>query len=632
MFGLCIGMESIFMGWSGFARIDGVDWQWMGEGDLHCWNSSTLLSSEITPTSTKFSVIAGSILLNLTFLSPIEPSDWVKQSLPFIYLSLEATSIDRQSHDVQVYSDISAEWISGNRANNATWKTTQTSTSVFHQAQLQSPQPMVEINNIAEDQTVYYSMQTVPKMTYQTGQDSAVRGQFGTNGVLTNQQDTKFRPINEDFVVLGLSVDLGNNTDFNTPVVWGLGLVRDPVIQYTPSASNLTTQDRSSYFWTEFSTIADAIDSFLSDYPNAVQRANALDQQIMSAAQNISSEYADLVAFGARQALASSDITVAKNSDGNYNTSDVKAFQRDTGIGQRVNAVETLFATMPIHLYLNASLLGIHLDSLLQFQASGYPNNYAAPDLGTSFPIASGDSSDTSAGGIEDTGNMLIMTLAHARISGDGTLIAKYYDLLSSWADYLVSNTLFPNAQISADGISNPNMTNLAIKGIIGIAAMAEISQVVGNVSAAQQYQANASSYVKLWESLGTSSGHLLPTYQDTSSSDYALMYNMYADTLLRTNLIDQSVYTAQASYYSTLAQSAGTFGLSYDTSSSGEANSAWTCSLLDQSPPSTRPIRDELVNMVHTRAGFNETSGDFPLLYNDQSGNSTTANGQGRY
>lgn len=24
------------MGWSGFARIDGVDWQWMGEGDLHC--------------------------------------------------------------------------------------------------------------------------------------------------------------------------------------------------------------------------------------------------------------------------------------------------------------------------------------------------------------------------------------------------------------------------------------------------------------------------------------------------------------------------------------------------------------------------------------------------------------------
>lgn len=41
----------------------------------------------------------------------------------------------------------------------------------------------------------------------------------------------------------------------------------------------------------------------------------------------------------------------------------------------------------------------------------------------------------------------------------------------------------------SADGITESNNTNLAIKGIIGIAAMAEISQAMGNTTAAQQYQ-----------------------------------------------------------------------------------------------------------------------------------------------
>lgn len=41
-------------------------------------------------------------------------------------------------------------------------------------------------------------------------------------------------------------------------------------------------------------------------------------------------------------------------------------------------------------------------------------------------------------------------------------------------------------------------MTNLAIKGIIGIAAMAEISQVVGNVSAAQQYQVSEGRVISL--------------------------------------------------------------------------------------------------------------------------------------
>ncbi|KAJ3894274.1 hypothetical protein GG344DRAFT_41334 [Lentinula edodes] len=618
---------SNIMGWSGFARIDGVTWQWMGQSPIG--NGTTLLSSEITPTSTRFSVLAGSVLFNLTFLSPIEPSDWVKQSLPFIYLSLEAESIDGQAHDVQVYSDISAEWISGNRGLVATWQTTQTDSSVYHRAQLQSPEYMTEINNIAEDSTVYYSMQTVTQVTYQTGQDSVVRGQFQSKGSLTNQQDTNFRAINNDFVVLGISVDLGTNTNFLTPVVWGLGLVRDPVIEYAVSAGSTTTQNRSSYFWTEFDTISDAIDSFLADYSNATDRANKLDQQIMNAAQAVSSEYADLVAFGTRQAMASSDITVAKNSDGTYNTSDVKAFQRDTGIGQRVNAVETLFATMPIHLYLNASLLGIHLDSLLQYQSSGYGNAYAAPDLGNAYPLASGDALDTHSRGIEDTGNMLIMTLAHARTTGDGTLIKKYYNLLSTWADYLVSNALYPNGQTSADGITESNNTNLAIKGIIGIAAMAEISQAMGDTTAAQQYQANATTYVKLWESLASSSGHLLPTYEDASSSDFALMYNMYADTLLKTNLIDQSIYSSQASYYSNLTQLAGKFGLTYDnTNSNKQANSAWTLFTAGSIASVSSETQNQLIDMVHTRAGFNQTTGDFPLIYDDQTGNSSTTSG----
>ena len=37
---------------------------------------------------------------------------------------------------------------------------------------------------------------------------------------------------------------------------------------------------------------------------------------------------------------------------------------------------------------------------------------------------------------------MLVMALAHARKSGDGIFIQKYYDLLRSWADFLVTNSL----------------------------------------------------------------------------------------------------------------------------------------------------------------------------------------------
>jgi len=43
-------------------------------------------------------------------------------------------------------------------------------------------------------------------------------------------------------------------------------------------------------------------------------------------------------------------------------------------------------------------------------------------------------------------GAMLIMALAQARKSGDGTLLFKYYDLFRKWADYLVQSTKQPNS------------------------------------------------------------------------------------------------------------------------------------------------------------------------------------------
>ena len=44
---------------------------------------------------------------------------------------------------------------------------------------------------------------------------------------------------------------------------------------------------------------------------------------------------------------------------------------------------------------------------------------------------------------------------------------------------------------MSADGETATNSTNLALKGIIGLKAMAEISRVVGNETDAMTYEAS---------------------------------------------------------------------------------------------------------------------------------------------
>ena len=94
------------------------------------------------------------------------------------------------------------------------------------------------------------------------------------------------------------------------------------------------------------------------------------------------------------------------------------------------------------------------------------------------------------------SGAMLVMALAHARKSGDITLISKYQDLLYKWSDFLVTNSLQLNgsyvespsprpwmklsvfSSMTADGLVGAT-SNLALKGIMGIYAMGEIVKLL---------------------------------------------------------------------------------------------------------------------------------------------------------
>ncbi len=58
--------------------------------------------------------------------------------------------------------------------------------------------------------------------------------------------------------VFGISYDQQNIGQSSTsPLVWAVGLTRDPSINYT--SLNKSVQLRSSYFWSNFSTPKDAV-------------------------------------------------------------------------------------------------------------------------------------------------------------------------------------------------------------------------------------------------------------------------------------------------------------------------------------------------------------------------------------
>ncbi|KAJ6467832.1 DUF1793-domain-containing protein [Mycena sanguinolenta] len=606
------------LGWAGYIKVDGLTYHWLGSPVPG--NASTWIETQVTPTQTILTVQAGPMLLTVTFLSPIEPSDWGRQSFPFSYVSLDGTAIDGQPHSIQLYSDISGEWVTNSLDTGIQWSTTKTSNTVFHQ--VGSTTPTSVFGDVAEDSVAYHAISSGhPNLVSIIGTDQTLRAQFATPGegfTLTTDlagQTGNVRGSDGKFPVLAHAMDLGNTANISS-IAWAVGVIRDPIVTFSGVP-------RRAYYWSQYATIGDAIDAFMVDFPAARTRALALDEKILQDARAVSQDYADLVSLGARQAMAGVEITLSMSQNGDFNFSDVKAFMKDVGNSQRVNPTEAIYAALPAYMYLDPNITGALLEPLLEYQnSSSYTNPYAAPDLGGPFPAVSGDPSSLNAMyGVENSGTMLILVLAHARSTGDGSLISKYYNLLKQWADYLTSNALVPGNQYSADardGIlvqNHPNVTNLALKGIIGIQAMAEVSQIMSQTADAQKYQTSATSLMQSWVGLASSSGQLRWAYGE---STYGLMYNLFADKLLHLNLVPTSIYTAESSTLSN-NQIQVPFGFPLSSENSSAARSDWT--LFSAAAAPDNATRNLLITPVRNHASSNSTGGTFPTLYDVQTG-----------
>ncbi|KAH9001076.1 hypothetical protein EDB92DRAFT_1788007, partial [Lactarius akahatsu] len=496
----------------------------------------------ISPTQTMLVAEAGPMQINLTFLNPIEPKDWVKQSIPLSYMSLTAKSLDGAAHSVQVYSDLSVVWVSGEPSQEIYWMgigNEDTFAGIGHLVKRQNPTLLADVLNFdTEWGTLYHIMEKGDNITWKHANDSVSRNLFLQNGVLDVTGLGGLDLLNPNSTVFAMSRDLGTIQATQDPIVWVVGYTTGPVINYTDQ-SGTPSQRRSSYYKIQYSDDPSLMADFVNDFVNASSRAQQLDRNILQDAALISGRLGDLVSFATTHVYGSTQLTVATDSSGEFNKSDVMAFMM--GLNGRVNPVETLYSAFPAFMYIDPDLGGLLLEPLFRLQASPkYTNLYAAQDLGTDFPDVSVSTSPHNQG-VEESGNMLIMTYAHARASGNSSLISRYYDLLTSWADYLSDTTLLIHDQYSAEGRSNDNQTNLAIKGIIAIKAMSQMSSFVDKTTDFDKYSNTSSHLYAQWKSLALAGDeHLLGIYGNTSS--WTSGYNLFADAWLNTSVVESSV------------------------------------------------------------------------------------------
>ena len=98
---------------------------------------------------------------------------------------------------------------------------------------------------------------------------------------------------------------------------------------------------------------------------------------------------------------------------------------------------------------------------------------------------------------------MLTLAAEISRIEGNTAYADRYWDIITTWADYLVEHGLDPANQLCTDDFAGhwAHNANLALKAIMGVAGYAKMAEIRGNADVAKRYMDKAREMGKPWYS-----------------------------------------------------------------------------------------------------------------------------------
>ncbi|KAL8730104.1 MAG: hypothetical protein Q9166_004303 [cf. Caloplaca sp. 2 TL-2023] len=544
---------------------------------------ATVFSAEYTSTHTIFTLTAGNATVKLDFLSPVSPSNYVRQSLPFSYLTISA--LNAGGAPVQVYVDIDESW-TGQSGRTAANSLTSEPTSVF---QLSVDGAITYTQNAMDQalwgEAVFASRSSnSSRLTVQSGRTASVRALFASNGTLSGST-----PAYIAGDVVAIAQDLGDVFS-SASVTYAIGYTRDAAVNYLGNA-------RALYYSATYNGTFSAVSHFLDDYADAASEASALDANIDSKATTATgTNYSDIVTLSVRQAYGGADLTIPADT---LDTGDLMLFLKEISSDGNVNTVDVIYPTFSIFYVMAPEYIRLVLEPVVQYLETGrWPSPWTIHDIGSSYPNATGhDDGKAEQQPIEETGNILILAYAYSKAINSTTWANSHRGLFQGYADYLVENGLNIASQLSTDDGAGPlaNQTNLAIKAAVGLTAF-------GTTFGLQNYSDIGRGYAnELYNnSLATDAAktHFLLQYPESLNKGptYSTVFNLYPDSLLNLNTFPQAAFDMQAAFYPTVRAEAG---VPLD-SRVPWSKTDWQLFAASSSPGPSDSTRDLFINDIH--------------------------------
>lgn len=563
-----------------FAKIAGATYSLLGVPTPPSGvRAATVTRAEYTATHTIFTLTAGSATIRLDFLSPVSPHNYVRQSLPYSYLTMSVTSA--VSVSAQVYLDVDESWTgqSGNTRHHlyntnatTTWEITVAGAATYSQ----SPQEQALWGRVI----LSSRPSSTSRVTSSSGRINDIRNQFFTNGRLSGSN-----PPWAAGDVAALSHDLGSVT--SSSVTFALGIERDYAI-------NFLGKPRALYYRGIAAARTCGVCYFLDDYAAANTESLTFDSQLESrASASAGTNYSDVLALSTRQAYGATDLTIPADT---LDTSNVMVFMKEISSDGNVNTIDVIFPAFPIFWVMNPEYIRLSLEPVMQYLSTGrWKQPYMIHDIGANYPLAIGhDDQAAEAQPVEECGNIMILAYAYTLASRNTTFANTYRNILRPYADYLITNGLNMPSQISTDDNQAPtaNQTSLAIKAAIGLVAYGTLYNDPRYTNTGKSY-ANTLYTQKL--ATDPAQTHFTLNYPGNTDS-FIMTYNLFPDLLLKLATFPQAALDMEAAYYPQVRAAAGV-PLSSKTA---YGKTDWMNLAAAASPGVNNATRELLVNDVH--------------------------------
>ncbi|KAI2789256.1 hypothetical protein POX_e07286 [Penicillium oxalicum] len=523
------------LGWSVMVRIDGQTWGLMGisDSDAESILPATVHRAEFTATHSVFDLLAGSVALTLDFFSPVSPSNYVRQSLPFSYLTVRVKNA--QDRHIQLYSDIDGRW-TGQR-DRSVHAFEAEGELMFHALSVKDAPEYEEHDDMAiwGKAILASRSQNRGNLSALAGDAHIVRSNFAEGGQLSGRVSS-WSPEG----VVALAHDLGKLSHSDL-VTFAVGYERDHAIDYLG-------EPYTGFYKSEFPTTAEALSFFFDDFEDSERESWHLDQELSTlSTATAGPKYADIVALSLRQVWGGIDLTIP---DMSKDPDSVMAFIKELSSDGNVNTVDVIMPAFPIFWVMDPNWIRLLLEPVMLYLESGrWRLPYAIHDIGTHYPRAVGhDDQEAEPMPIEECGNLLILALAYVRATADHNWSDRYMPVFQKYADYLVENGVNITEQLSSNDAAGPltNETNLAIKAAIGIVAYGELSRdekytQIGNEHATLFFE----------QGLGTDENrtHFTLLYPDQPGT-WKIPYNLYPDLLLGLETFPAEAYLMGSQFF----------------------------------------------------------------------------------